>query len=94
MGQRIGDGAEVIFGPIGPEIGGQGFGTAACVGHVENVFQPRDAAFFVDQGDPVAAALYVAAHPGVPGVVIGAGRRAGPLGEDQELLLKGVLVQA
>lgn len=93
LSQSVGDGAVVIFGTIGPDVRGQGFGAAARVGNVKDVFQPGAASGFVDQGNPVAAAPHVATHTGVPCVVIGAGRRAGPLGEDQELLLERVLVE-
>ena len=76
-----------------PYKGGQRGGAASRVGNVKDVSQSCAASGFVDQGDPVATSPYISAQPGIPGVVIGAGRRAGPLGEDQELLLKGVLVE-
>lgn len=92
LGQGVGNGSEMLVLQR-PDIGGQRVRAAARVGNVKDVFQPCAATGFVDQGDAVAAAAYIAVHPGIPGIVIGAGRRAGPLGEDQELLLKGVLVE-
>ena len=48
---------------------------------------------FINQSDAVAAAFHISSHSGIPSVVIGAGRRVRPLGEDQQLLLKRILVQ-
>ena len=48
---------------------------------------------FINQNDAVATAFHISSHSGIPSVVIGAGGRVRPLGEDHHLLLERILVQ-
>ena len=93
FGKRLGDFGK-LFCRIPPEIWIQRPFITARVGHVKDIAQTGLTGIrVVDQGNPIAAAPYIAAHSPVPGVVIGAGSRAGSLGENQKLIRKRVFVK-
>jgi len=79
--------------PVLPEIGCPGILSATGVGHVEDVFQPGIVASGINEGDALAAPANIPAHLIVPKVIVRTGSCVRPLGEDQELLVVGVLVE-
>ena len=86
--------AVLMLRSILPKKRAAGIRAAACVGYVENVFHPWVVPRAVDQRDALRAAPHIAVHGLVPDLVAGAGGRLRLLGEDQKLLVIGVLIQS
>ncbi len=86
--------AVLMLRTVLPKERAAGIRAAACVGYIENVFHPRVVPGAVDQRDAFRAAPYIAVHGLVPDLVACAGRGLRLLGEDQKLLVIGVLIQS
>ena len=86
--------AVLMLRSVLPKKRAAGIRAAACVGYVKNIFHPGRVPGAVDQRDALRAAPYIAVHGLVPDLIAGAGRGLRLLGEDQELLVIGVLIQS
>ena len=76
-----------------PKERAAGIRAAACVGYVKDIFHAGSIPGTVDQPDPLGAAPHIAVHGVVPDLILRAGGGLRLLGEDQELLIVGILVK-
>ncbi|MFV8802849.1 hypothetical protein [Faecalibacterium taiwanense] len=77
-----------------PHLRVTGIAAHPGVAYVKDVVQPGESAGFVQQGDALGTPAYIAVHPVIPDVKVGAGGGIRALGVDHQLVCKGVLVQS
>ena len=77
-----------------PKERAAGIRAAAGIRYIKNIFHAGSIPGAVDQSDALGAAPHIAVHGVIPDLVARAGRRLRLLGEDQELLIIGVLIQS
>lgn len=78
---------------VTPEVETAGSFAASGVGDIKHIFQLRDVAGGVNQGNALGSPADVAAHVLVPDVKAGTGSGFRALGIDQKLLVVRILVQ-
>ena len=84
---------DLMLRAILPKVRAAGILSAARVGNIKDVPNPRLVSGIVDEGDPFSAAPDIPAHFIVPDLISGAGCRVGPLGKNHELFVIRILVE-
>ena len=91
--QRGHDGV-MMFLPQLPQIRNTRPTDRARVGHIKDIFQMGSASVFLNQGNALRLWFDPSVHGFVPQLHAGAGGSVGPLGMNQELIVKGILIEA